>query len=617
MRSWLLALFLGFGLIPGLAAPVAAADWTTPAEATQFRTTPSYADTLAYLKRLEEAAPGKIKLQTFGVSPQGRPMVAVIANAHGVFTPEGARTAKLPVVLVQAGIHPGEIEGKDAGLMLLRDFAAAGKVSHLLDHVVLVFIPVFSVDGHENSSPYNRINQNGPDSMGFRGQSQYLNLNRDYIKADAPEMRAWLALWQHWRPDFLTDIHTTDGADYQYDLTWYLEDPGKLDSAVSNWQQKAMAAVVPLYEKRGHLASIYLEFKDGRDPRQGIVNFGSGPRFSTGYAALQNRPALLIETHMLKPYAVRVRGAHDLVALLLEHIGRDPAALLAATAKADADTIARARNSAARIALTFKADPASTPYALKAYAFAQSHSDVSGGNWIQYDPGKPVTLEIPNRNRLLPDISIAPPAAYVVPAQWASVIARLRAHGIAYRQIDHAVTVDAQGYQLDNPKWSDRPFEGHLMLRDVTITSVPRHEVLPIGSAIVPMDQPGANVAVELLEPDAPDSLLRWGMLNAIFEIKEYGEPRVLERLARDMMSKDAALKAEFARKLKIDAVFAANPQARLNFFFQRSPWYKVQRAGAYPVLRLDLPTLQALSSSTSLSAPAKAPVSIDPAGMR
>jgi hypothetical protein len=594
MRSWLLILFLGLGL----ARPALAADWTTPAEAARFRTTPSYSDTLDYLKRLEQAAPGKIRLQTFGVSPQGRPMVAVIANANGVFTPQGARAAKLPVILVQAGIHPGEIEGKDAGLMLLRDFAATGKVPHLLDHVVLVFIPVFSVDGHENSSPYNRINQNGPDSMGFRGQSQYLNLNRDYIKADAPEMRAWLALWQHWRPDFLTDVHTTDGADYQYDLTWYLEDPGKLDPASSDWQQKAMAAVIPAYEKRGHLASIYLEFKDGKDPRQGIINFGSGPRFSTGYAALQNRPALLIETHMLKPYAVRVRAAYDLVALMLEHIGRDPAALLAATAKADADTGARAKDRAARVALTFKPDPISTPYALKAYAFEQSHSDISGSGWIQYDPGKPVTVEIPNWNRLLPDASIALPAAYAIPAQWTSVIARLQAHGIVYRRLDCAVAVDAQSYQLDNPKWSSQPFEGHLMLQSVMTSPASRHEILPPGSVIVPLDQPSANVAIELLEPDAPDSLLRWGVLDAIFEIKEYGEPRVLEKLAREMLAKDATVKTEFERKLRDDAAFAASPQARLNFFFQRSPWYTVQRAGAYPVLRLDAAALDTISAS-------------------
>ena len=592
MRDWLLVLII---VAFGFAAPARAADWITPAEQSNFRTTPGYADTLAYLERLQKAAPGQIRLQTYGVSPQGRPMVAVIANKNGVFGPDDARRDKSPIVLVQAGIHPGEIEGKDAGLMLLRDFAVTGKLPHLLDHAVLVFIPVFSVDGHENSSPYNRINQNGPDSMGFRGQSQHLNLNRDYIKADTAEMRAWLNLWQRWRPDLLIDVHTTDGADFQYDLTWYLEDPHKLDAGVSSWQQQAMASVIPTYEKRGHLASLYLEFKDGSDPRQGIENFGSGPRFSTGYAALQNRPGLLIETHMLKPYATRVRAAYDLVALMLDYAGRNATSLLEANAKADAATIARAGDPSARVALTFKPDPASTSFSLKGYAFTQSHSEISGGTWIQYDQTKPQTFTIPNWNGLLPDIAVAPPAAYAIPAQWKALIMRLKAHDIAYQRLDCPAAVTATGYQLDNPKWSAAPFEDHLMLRQVEARLLPRQENLPAGSLIVPLNQPSANVAIELLEPEAPDSLLRWGLLDSIFETKEYGEPRVLEKLARDMLAKDAALKAEFEQKLASDPAFAANPQARLNFFFQRSPWFVAQKVGAYPVLRLDAAALKAL----------------------
>jgi murein tripeptide amidase MpaA len=604
----MLAFLLGFGF----AAPALAADWTTPAENSAFRTTPSYSETLAYLKRLEQAAPGKIRLETFGISPQGRPMTAVIASGDGIFTPEAARTANRPVILIQAGIHPGEIEGKDAGLMLLRDFAVTGKLPHLLDRAVLVFIPVFSVDGHENSSAYNRINQNGPETMGFRGQSQYLNLNRDYIKADAPEMQAWLRLWQHWRPDLLIDIHTTDGADYQYDLTWYLEDPHKLDASVSGWQQAAMARILPAYEKRGHLASPYLEFIDGTDPRKGIANFGSGPRFSTGYAALQNRPALLIETHMLKPYAVRVRAAYDLVSLMLEEVGRAPDALRAVVAAADAATIARARDGTAPVPLTFRRDPASTRFMLKGYAFRQSHSEISGGTWIQYDPEKKRTYDIPNWNGLLPDISVTPPAAYAIPAPWAGLITRLDRHGIAYRRLGCATPVDAMGYHLDNPEWASQPFEGHLMLREVAVTPMPRHETLPPGSVIVPLDQPGANVAIELLEPDAPDSLLRWGMMDAIFEAKEYGEPRVVEKLARDMLAKDTGLKAEFERKLKDDAAFAGSPRARLAFFFQHSPWFSAQRVGAYPVLRLNQAALQTLAISTVPSA--RAAPAIDPA---
>ncbi|MGN6741083.1 M14 family metallopeptidase [Dyella sp.] len=581
----------------GLAALSAqATDWTTPAEAAHFRTTPSYADTLAYLQRLQGAAPDKLKLVNFGTTPEGRPMMAVIASTDGTFDPAAARAAHKPVVLLQAGIHPGEIEGKDAGLLLLRDIAVTGKWPHLLDHAVLVFIPVFSADGHENSSPYHRINQNGPERQGFRGQAQYLNLNRDYIKADAPEMRAWLKLWQRWLPDFLIDVHTTDGADYQYDLTWYLEDAHKLDPGVSAWQQALMAKAIPAYEKRGHLASIYLEFKDGRDPTKGIVNFGSGPRFSTGYAALQNRPALLIETHMLKPYAVRVRATYDLVHQLLVQIDGAPAPLLAANAAADARVIARAGQPGAQVPVTFKPSPESTPHQLKGYAYTLTHSDVSGTEWIHYDPHTPRTYRIPNWNDLLPDLLVTPPAAYVVPAQWTAVIDRLGAHGIAMQRIDHAVTVRAAGYQLDHPHWADVPFEGHLMLRDVDVTPVTREVTLPPGSMIVPMDQRAANVAIALLEPQAPDSLLRWGYLDAVFEPKEYGEPRVLEQLARDMLAKDPALKADFQHRLASDAAFAASPRARLEYFFERSPWYASQAVGAYPVLRLDAAQWRALA---------------------
>jgi murein tripeptide amidase MpaA len=571
-----------------------ASDWTTPAEASHFRTTPDMATTLDYLQRLAKAAPGKIKLESYGTSPEGRPMTVVIASGDGTFDPATAHAMGRPVVWVQAGIHPGEIEGKDAGLMLLRDFAATGKLPHLLDKVVLVYIPVFSVDGHENASPYHRINQNGPESMGFRGQSQYLNLNRDYVKADAPEMLDWLKLWQRWQPDLLMDIHTTDGADYQYDLTWYLEDAHKLDPAVSAWQQDFFAnKVMPAFDKRGHLQSIYLELKDGRDPRQGIENFGSGPRFSTGYVALQNRPALLVETHMLKSYENRVHSTYDLVELTLEQVAQNADTLLAANRKADADVIARAADTHASVPVTFKADPTSTPYEFKGYKFSITHSDISNSDWIQYDPSHRQTYTIPNWNGLLPDLSITPPAAYVIPAQWTTIIGKLDAHGIAYQRTTRPLKIHASAYQLDKPQWASKPFEGHLMLRDFQLTDTTRDVELPAGSVIVPLNQRGANVAINLLEPQAPDSLLRWGFLNAIFEPKEYGEPRVLEKLARDMIAEDPALKAQFEKKLHDDAAFAANPEARLMFFFERSPWYSAQHVGEYPVLKLDADALR------------------------
>ena len=597
MRRLLLFILLGFLTLTAHAAAARAADWKTPAEAAEFRTTPDYAHTLAYLQRLQQASPGMLRIETFGTTPQGRPLSVVIASAEGTFDPAAARAARKPVVLLQAGIHPGEIEGKDAGLMLLRDLAIMGKYPHVLDHVVLVYIPVFSVDGHENASPYHRINQNGPASMGFRGQAQYLNLNRDYLKADAPEMRAWLKLWQRWLPDLLIDIHTTDGADYQYDLTWYTEDPHKLDPAIDRWLRDAMHNVLPAYEQRSHLASIYLNFKDNADPHQGIANFGSGPRFSTGYAALQNRPALLVETHMLKPYANRVRATYDIVELMLAQVAKDRDRLLAATRMADANVIARAQQGQAQVPITFKPDPHATPIEIKGYAFTRTPSAISGAPWIHYDRGQPDTFTVNSWNGLLPDVSIAPPAAYVIPAQWTVLIDALDAHGISYRRLRHAQRIDAQGYQLEHPMWATQPFEGHLVLRQFNLAHAQQHVQLAPGSVVVALDQRAANVAINLLEPQAPDSLLHWGFLNAIFEAKEYAEPRVAEQLARTMLARDPALQAAFTRKLQDDPAFAADPRARLEYFFERSPWYSAQQVGAYPVLRLNGAQLRSLDA--------------------
>jgi hypothetical protein len=578
------------------AAVAATSAWTTPAEQSQFRTTPSYADTLAYLNRLADAAPGQLKVETFGTTPEGRPMTVVIAAKDGDLTPEKARAAGKPVILLQAGIHPGEIEGKDAGLMLLRDFAVTGRLLHLLDHAVLVFIPVYSVDGHENSGPYFRINQNGPEQMGFRGQAQYLNLNRDYVKADAPETRAWLRLWNRWHPDLLIDIHTTDGADYAYDLTWYAEDAHKLPPSIARWQDAAFEGdAIPRYEKLWHLASPYLEFKDGRDPTQGIENFGSGPRFSTGYAAIRNRAGLLIETHMLKPYAVRVQATYDVVRSVLAHVNRDPAALLAASAQADQWAAAQAAQPSAHVAVTFKADPTPTPFTFKGFAFKQTHSDISGDTWIQYDPSHRKDYPIQAWLRLQPDVQAPLPAAWAVPAQWTAVIERLDAHGIAYTRTTAAVRVAVTRDWLTQPSWSEKPFEGHHMIRDVTIQPRDETVTLPVGTVIVRADQADAVLALNLLDARAPDSLLRWGYLDAIFEPKEYGEPRVVEALARSMMAKDPALKAEFDQRVASDPAFAASPRARLAFFFERSPWYSAQRVGAYPVVRLDAAALSAI----------------------
>jgi hypothetical protein len=572
-----------------------AANWTTPAERAQFKTTPSYADTHEYLQRLADAAPDTIHLSRFGVSPEGRDLMLVVASSGGESTPQAARASGKTILLVQSGIHAGEIEGKDAALMLLRDVSIQHKYPHLLDHTILVWLPIFNVDGHEHASPYNRINQNGPAEMGFRATAQNLNLNRDYMKADAPEMRDWLALFDAWQPDLFIDVHTTDGADYQYDLTWYTEQWGPLHAAVQTWQTNAFERdIVPAFEKKGHLAAPYLDLIDHRDITKGIGNFGSGPRFSTGYVALRNRAALLVETHMLKPYAVRVKATYDFVLATLDRLARDDGALRKAVAQADADTIARGKVGGTPLAVAFDTSKESVPFTLKGYAFSQTPSDISGDTWVRYDPRKPKTYVIPFYRDLVPTQTVTLPAAYLVPASWPQIVEKLREHGVAFTQIGHPLHLDVERYRLASPQWKPAPFEGRHLLADVTQSRENASMDFAAGAVVVPLDQPLANVAANLLEPQASDSLLRWGFLDAIFEQKESPDARVAEKLARDMLAKDPSLKAEFEAKLASDAVFAQSPEARLAFFYERSPWYATQRIGQYPVVRLGADALRA-----------------------
>ena len=602
---------------PGVAIPGAAAttpaDWTTPAEAAGYRTTPRYDETMAYLRRLAAAAPGQVRIERFGRSGQGRDMWAVVVSRDGVFDPAVLRRASAPgrgrpVVLVQNAIHAGEMDGKDASLALLREIVITKTLARLIDRAVLVVIPVYNVDGHERVSRYNRINQNGPEEMGWRTTSVNLNLNRDYMKADTVETRAFLRLVDRWRPDLLIDNHVSDGADYQYDTTYSFNDGPDLFPELSDWiTRKAAPYLVQSVGDAGPVIGPYLTFADPNDPARGAVAEGNTPRFSTGYMTLQNRPGLLVEMHMLKDYRTRVRGNYELMRAVFEVVNRDADELLRMNRAADAATIAAPRDPAALVPLRLEATGRTEPFAFRGYRPRHSLSEVSGARRVEY-ARDPVTFTIPRQNELRVAHAVTVPAAYIVPAQWTAVIDVLAAHGLALRRTRQSWSGEVETYRCDTVSWSARPFEGRNVVAlteqrpletggafSLAAESAPppgrcrsvRESLdFPAGSVVVPMDQRAAKVAVHFLEPEGPDSALAWGFFNAIFEQKEGGEPYVLEALAREMMAKEPALKAEFEARVQSDPAFAASPAARLDFFFRRSPWWDPNQ-DRYPVGRL------------------------------
>ncbi len=560
-------------------------EWLTFAEQADYQKTPRYAETIAYAQKLDEAS-DKIVYKSFGKSGEGRDLPLLIAASDKTFTPESARKKGKAIILIQACIHAGESDGKDAGLALLRDIAITKTRADLLKDVVILFVPIYNVDGHENFNAYNRINQNGPDEMGFRATSANLNLNRDYMKADAPETRAFLKLWNEWKPDFFIDCHVTDGADFRYNVTYEYARFGEVSPVIKNWMDEHFdGRIVPKVESEGNLLTHYIEFA-GREVSKGVATFIATPRFATGYVPLRNRAGLLIETHMLKPYKSRVRGTYDILRYTIEEIGENKNSLFDANKKADEETIERGKTFDARrqFALRIETTDKSVPFAFKGIEYRIEDSEISGAKRIIYGT-KPLDITIPKFDEAKISASVAPPLYYIVPPQWKDAIEVLDAHGVKFQRLTKPLKIEIESYRFGDVKFATASFESRVT---VNFKANPIRETreFPAGSIVIPTAQLAANVAIHLLEPNSPDSFVYWGFFNAIFEQKEYGEGYVLEKLAREMLAKNPELKKEFDEKLK-DEKFAKNPRERLNFFYERSTYFINQRVGFYPVGRI------------------------------
>lgn len=561
---------------PGAPASDVPAYWRTRAEKTGFRETADYEETMRYCRQLE-AASGLVRLVTYGTSGQGRALPLMILSKDGAFTPEQAKATGKPIVLIQNGIHSGEIEGKDACLALMRDMVVIKTRAALLDHAIVLVLPIFSVDAHERRSRYSRINQNGPELMGWRTTPIGLNLNRDYLKAETPEMRALLSqVFTRWWPDLLVDDHTTDGADYRHDVTYAFNSGPGVPRPIARWVREAFEGrVVPRLAAMKHLPAPYLDFREGGDPRSGL-DFGDlPPRFSTGYAPLQCRPGILVETHMRKPYATRVRATYDLLVALLEEVNARPRALLDAVAAAESEVAGRARLSgpAGREVVLAGANTDSiVPFDFKGVATRWETSDLTGGRVARYGAA-PWDTVIWIRREQRPVLTVEEPAGYLIPQEWTIVADRLAVHGVRFRRLarEWRDTVEVQHIL----EWNGRaaPSEGHHPISVTRVALERRLRSFHPGDLWVPLDQRGALVAIHLLEAQSPDGLLYWNAFDTVLERKEYAEAYVMEPIARDMLKQDHALAEEFQARVRSDTAFAKNPQARLDFFYRRSLW--------------------------------------------
>ena len=564
-------------------------DLVTTGEKTDWNETAPYAEAVDISHRLERAS-RYVKVLDIGTTPEGRTMIALVVSKDRAFTPEAAAKTGKVIIMIQSGIHAGEIEGKDTVLMLVRDMTVSKRFAAWLDHAIFVIIPVFNVDGHEYFSPYHRPSQNGPKSTGLRANAQRLNLNRDYIKADTPEMKAWLRVFHAWNPDFHIDNHVTDGSDFQYDVTWDMARNQDIAEPAGAWVRERF---VPELDKRmaadGHMVAPYGALRNVNGRREFFMEVFS-PRYSHLYTAVLDRPSLLVESHSLKAAKTRAWAHYDIMRHAIETILLEPDALRRAVREADKQMAARAGDrSAAPVYLAGRVSDKSRPLVYHALKNGPFQSEVTGATVNRY-LAEPDDLNTVIHDQIETTVEVQMPLGYLIPSAWSAVADLLKLHGVEMERTGKPIEREFETYRFSKVSYGSGPQEGHIAV-NFEVQPVKEKIAIPAGSYWVPLKQRRARLILSMLEPQAPDSLAHWGLLYELFEggggrggggVGEY----LSEPIARRMMADSPELRKQFEAKLAADPKFAADRQARLQWWFQQSK-YEPSDAGRYPIVRV------------------------------
>lgn len=563
--------------------------WATPFEQSGLTRTPSYDETVAWLRRLVDAAPQQLRMVSLGETAEGRQIWMVVASRDGAATADALRARGLPVLLAQGGIHAGEIDGKDAGMMFLRDLTVVGSNRELLERASFLFIPILSADAHERASPYGRINQRGPAETGWRSNPRNLDLNRDYAKLDTPEIRALVRALSTWQPDLYLDIHVTDGIDYQYDVTFGWNGKQGWSPTIARWLDERLAPAFQRdLEAQGHIPGPLAFATNQRDLSGGLTQQMDGPRYSTGYGAARHIATVLVENHSLKPYDQRVLGTYVLLESALTTLGRDQGALRRASERDRA-------NRPPELVLSWKIATDLPPWRVpfKGIRSELVDSAIVGRPVVRWT-GEPVDTDVSLTVEDTPAIRVKRPGYYYIPVAWRDIAERLTWHGIQVERLAQAQRVSVEMYRLPQAKPEHDPrmpadappwFEGHARVDTGTPVMEQREIDLASGSYRVSTDQPLGDLVVLLLEPQSPDSFVRWGFLLEVLTRTEYAEEYVMEPLARSMLESNPALAEEFRQALLADPELAADPRRRLDWFYRRTPWYD-PNDHLYPIAR-------------------------------
>ena len=543
--------------------------WVTPAETSGLTASPDYVTTMKWLEEVNQAS-SYVSIARIGTSEQGRLIQLVIVSKDQDFSAEELSTSKKPLILIQAGIHAGEIDGKDAGMMLLRDIAFGGK-SALLDRANLLFVPILNVDGHERSSEFGRVNQRGPKVMGWRTNAQNLNLNRDYTKMETAGIQAIVKVINTYDPDLYIDIHVTDGADYQYDITYDFVAQGGYSPGIFDWMKTYFKPEInQALSSNGHIPGPLLFAANDEDFKDGNIAFSFSPRFSNSYGDIRHLPTILIENHSLKPFKQRVLGTYIFLEQSIISVSEHFEDLQEAIAS---DKNQLREELPVRFGFS---DSRADSIKFLGITSEKVKSPITGAAYVVWK-GQPFIQTIPNILMDKPEVSVKLPKAYWIPAEWPQLIEKIKAHGIKFEVLKEAKEMNVELDFIRNYKLSNQPSEGRIRFEEFQTEPINRTVNYQPGSIRISTAQPLGELVAILMEPESVDSYFQWGYFHSILSQTEYMETYIMEPLIAKMLAEDGHLKSRYDEKLKAEPEFAKTPRSIYRWFYEQTPYFDQQ----------------------------------------
>lgn len=557
-------------------------DFNTIFESSNGLKTGTYQETIAFYLALEKKFPS-IKVFEMGQTDSGFPLHVVVIdpeNTNRIISKENFSKNNKNLLLINNGIHPGEPDGIDATMLLFRDFAE-NKIP-LPKNTIIATIPVYNIGGALNRNSTSRTNQNGPEEYGFRGNARNYDLNRDFIKKDTKNARAFAEIFHWLNPDLFIDNHVSNGADYQYVLTHLFTQHNKLGGKLGNYLHTSL---MPQLEESLHQINWditpYVNVFN-QVPEKGFTQFMDSPRYSSGYTTLFNALGLIVETHMLKPYKQRVEGTYELMKSFIN------------IADADAEKIKILRKESfekykvgSNYPFSWEVDSSKTSTLnFKGFEGKMVPSKITGADRLKYFRDKPFINDVTYYNNFKSIDSVTIPSAYIVPKGYWNVIELLKLNNIEFSEIKKDSTLSVEVYKIEKYETVKSPFEGHYLHYKTEVSKAKENVSVKAGDILIKTQQDGVRYLLETLEPSATDSFFNWNFFDAILQQKEGFSPYVWEDMAEQFLNENPEIKKEFESKKRAEPDFAKNWYLQLDWIHKKSPYYEKSHL-RYPIVRV------------------------------